>query len=74
MTALKSNVLIISGYRIVFVLVLVFTFSKEHGSWLTVTKDLFAYQVTVVCAGRLNTKVNVEPVKALDKEWHYSCY
>lgn len=31
---------------------------KQHGSWLTVTKELPAHQATAICAGRLNTQVN----------------
>lgn len=54
--------------------VLVLAFSKERGSWPTMTKDLFAKQVTVICAGRLNPEVNGEPVRALDKKRHHSCY
>lgn len=57
--ALESNILTQNSLSFV----LVFTLSKEHCSWLTVKKELFACQVTVVCAGRLNTKVNVEPGK-----------
>lgn len=56
-----------------FVLGFFFSFSKEHGRWLTVT-DLFACNLTSVCAGRLNAEVNVEPVKTLDKEHHFTCY
>lgn len=31
---------------------------KQHGSWLTVTKELLAHRATAICAGRLNTKVS----------------